>query len=461
MPRAHRYLPLIVASPLFLQNVDSTAMVLALPSMAQAFGLPLLQLNLVITAYALSLAIFLPVSAWLADRYGARRVFCAAIIMFVSASALAALAGSLTQLVACRVLQGFGGALMVPVGRLILLRSVAPSELVSAMVWFTVPPLVGRLAGPLIGGALVSLASWQWILLVNLPLGLIALALALWLVEEVPPTAAASRFDWPGFLLLGLGLALLLGALQTARNALVAGWLGWTAAAFGAACLYGYLAHSRRHGAPLIDLAILRYRTLRINVLGAAPLRLGLAAVPFLLPLLMQLVFGYTPLMAGAIAAAAACGALSTRAVTRHALSRYSFRTLLLAASALTAGIWGSLALLSSDTALPLLTALIFASGFASSLCMVLLNTLGYSEVPDPLASHASALTTMAQQLMAAGGVVLAAFILSVCSAWRGGGEGMLALADFSSAFIVIGLLPLLSMCAFRSLHPEDGEVLR
>ncbi len=458
MSTQSKIVPLIVASPLFLQNIDTSAMVIALPSIAHSLNVPLLQLNLVITAYMVSLAVFLPLSAWLADRYGAKKIFCTAVIVFSVASALCGMAVSMQTLVLCRVLQGLGGAMMVPVGRLILLRSVSASEMIGAMVWYTVPPLIGRLSGPLIGGAIVSVTSWHWIFFVNIPFGIAAVVLALIYVEDAEDVAPAPPFDLRGFVLLAVGLAAMLGALQTVGKGLVPAWMPLLAVSVGGVALAAYGILSRRQAEPIIDLTILRFRTFRTNVIGAAPLRLALSAIPFLLPLMMQMGFGLSPLQTGAIAAASAFGALCTRFVMRRIIGRFGFRRLLIACTAALSLSYMSHALFTRGTAHELMFLAIFCSGLLSSLCMVMLNTLGFVEIPSERTSHATALTTMAQQLMSGIGVVVAALLLGLVS-WLHGGDGVhLMVMDFSVAILVVGATVLLSLLAFCRLAPNEGD---
>ena len=310
-------------------------MVTALPSIATSLAVPPLHLNLAITAYLLSLAVFLPLSGWLADRLGARRVFCMAIALFSLASTLCGLASSLPELVVFRILQGMGGAMMVPVGRLILLRAVPPEGMVAAMVWFTVPPVIGRMMGPLFGGAIVTFANWRWIFLVNIPFGLLAIALTLAFVRDDPPAVDPVPFDFGGFGLMALGLSLMLGALETAGRAMVPVAVSWLAALLGAVLLWLYTRHGRQRAHPLIDLAILRHRTFRLSVFGGLPLRIAIGAAPFLLPLMLQLGFGLSPLASGMLTMATSVGALGTRVVMAQAIRRFGFRSLLIGAAVL------------------------------------------------------------------------------------------------------------------------------
>jgi EmrB/QacA subfamily drug resistance transporter len=446
---------------MFLQNIDMTAMTIALPSIAQSLHVPTLRLNMIITAYLLSLAVFLPMSAWLADRFGAKQMFCVSISLFSLASALCGVASSITALVMCRVFQGLGAALMVPVGRLILVRSVPATELMTAMIWFTVPPTIGRLAGPLVGGAIVSLSSWHWIFFVNIPFGLLAVALAMIFVQRDEPVAYIRRFDIPGFLLLAIGLAALFGAIETAGKGMVAGWMSALAAVFGACALASYALLSRNKDHPVIDLAILRFRTFRTNVVGAAPLRLSMSAVPFLLPLMLQLGFGLSPMVTGLVAAASALGALCTRVVMRLAIDLLGFRRLLLYSTVLTSLFFSSWALFNPTTSQWTMILLVFAGGLISSVCMISINTLGFVDLPRDRMSHATALIGMAQQLLAGGGVVLAVALLTLSSWLHGGDSVHLSETDFSAAILITALMALLSLLSFAKLGPEAGNELR
>lgn len=455
-----RLIPIIVASPLFLQNLDTSVMATALPSIAESLKVPPLHLNLAITSYLLSLAVFLPVSGWLADRLGAKRVFCLAIAFFSLGSALCGAASSLPELVLFRVLQGLGGAMMVPVGRLILLRSVAPSQMISAMVWFTVPPVIGRMAGPLFGGAIVTMTSWRWIFFVNIPFGVLAVLLALVFVNDTEEAAAPVPFDTKGFLLLALGLSALLGALETAGKAVVPIWLSLLGAGFGSLALLLYYLHGRCQAHPIIDLSILNFRTFRANVVGGMPLRIAIGASPFLLPLMLQLGFGLSPLESGLLTVATAIGGLATRVVMKRVIGSFGFRQLLIGATVLTSLFYISYSQFSPSTPHLLMFCTMMMGGLVNSMCMVALGALGFTEIPKTRMSHATALSSMAQQLSVSFGVVLGASLVSAVTWWHGGDALHLQSRDFSPAFVVVGLLTMLSLYSFVQLHPKEGAGL-
>jgi EmrB/QacA subfamily drug resistance transporter len=306
LPR-HALIPLIVACALFMENLDSTVLSTALPAIAASFGEDPVRLNLAITAYLFSLAVFIPISGWVADRFGARRVFRAAILVFTVGSILCGISQSLTELVLARIFQGLGGAMMVPVGRLVLLRSVDKAQLVSAMTYLTVPALIGPVIGPPLGGFITTYFSWRWIFFINVPIGLLGMLLATLFIEEIreerPPP-----LDLPGFLLTGIGLMSIVVAFESIGRPLLPAGAVLALFAIGAAALLTYLHHYRRQTHPALNLGLLRVPTFRVAIVGGFLFRIGIGATPFLLPLMLQIGFGMSPLKSGLLTFAGAAG---------------------------------------------------------------------------------------------------------------------------------------------------------
>ncbi|CAN5475269.1 MFS transporter [soil metagenome] len=452
-----KLLPVVVACPMFLQNLDTSVMATALPTIAQSLNVQVLDLNLAITAYLLSLSIFLPVSGWLADRIGSRRVFCTAIFLFSLGSALCGTAQSLEALVVYRLLQGMGGAMMTPVGRLLLLQNIPPAGLVRAMVWFTVPGGFGRLAGPFFGGAIVTLVSWHWIFLVNVPFGALGIIMALRVIKpDVPtPPEQLHPFDVVGFVLLACGLAGVLGSLEFVARGMLRWPVPLAMGCMGIAALIGYWQHNRREAEPLIDFRILRFTTFRASILGGMPLRIAIGAAPFLLPLMMQIGFGLSPLQSGVLTMATAIGSLFTRTVVGRAIKRMGFRRLLVWSSMLTSLFYMSYGLFTPATSHVLIFCVLVAGGLFNAMVMISLNAMGFTEISRQRMGHATATQSMAQQLALSIGVVLGASLLALTSIARGGDGIHLEAADFMPAFVLVGLMTMTSVRAFRHL-PED-----
>ena len=295
-----RLTALIVACALFMQNLDSTVIATALPTIARAFGSDPVHMNVALTAYLLSLAVFIPASGWIADRYGAKHVFRLAIIVFTIGSVLCGFSNSLGELVAARAFQGLGGAMMVPVGRLVLLRTVPKHELVAAMAWLSTPALLGPVLGPPIGGFIVEYFSWRAIFQINIPMGILGVVLVTLYVDDIREPGGAP-FDWAGFVLSGTALASLMFGLETMGRGIFSPWVSWAAigVGVGSGLLYGW--HARRHAAPLIDFGLLKYRTFLVAVAGGTLFRIGIGAIPFLLPMMLQLTFGKSATESGLI----------------------------------------------------------------------------------------------------------------------------------------------------------------
>lgn len=462
--RLSRALPLVVAWPLFQNNLDSSMLATALPTMAGALEMRVLDLNLAITSYLLGLALCLPLSGWAADRWGARRVFIFAICLFSVAAVLCGLTRSLPPLIACRLLQGVGGALMLPASRMILLRHISASEMVRAMVWFTVPGAVARLVGPMFAGAIVTYLPWYMVFLVNLPFGAIGVCLALALLPADPPADAGApraHFDARGFVFLGGGFAVLAGVLEVGSRGLWPLWSNLLLSVLGAGLLVAYVRHERTASHPLIDLEIFRHRTYRIALLGAIPLRISIGAMPFMLPLLMQAGFGLSALQSGFITLAGAIGALGSRTTLSALLDRVGFRTLLITAAAGSAVCCLGYAMFSAQTPRPLMFALMLVGGMFNSTAMVALNSLAYSDVPRTETSHATTAATLVHQLSLMFGVALGAALLALGGTWRAGPGATLQAQDFPFAFVAMSLLIGTTILSLRRLRREDGSAMR
>ncbi len=471
--KSTRLLALVVAWPIFQNNLDTTMLGTALPTMAAALETPVLHLNLAITCYLLGLALCLPLSGWAADRWGARRIFLFAVTLFSVSAALCGLAGSLWTLVGLRLAQGAGAALMLPASRILLLRHVAAGDMVEAMVWFTVPGSLARMLGPLAGGALVTWFGWNGVFLFHLPVG----ALGLLLMWRFLPADTASpapgepgepglaggpaAFDGRGFLLLALGMTCLTVLFEIGMKGLVPVWALALLAVLGLAPLLAYRRHALAAPTPMIDLRVLRHRIFRIATLGAIPLRISIGAVPFLLPLMLQAGFGLTPMASGLITVAGAIGSLLSRGLLIWLVKRVGFRKLLVGAAACSALCCLAYGQLRADTPVAAMFALMLLGGVCTSLAMVGLNSLGYTEVEQDEAGHASTTGTVVQQLSIMFGVTLAAGLLSLASGWRGGGGDVLTAADFPPVFMAIALLICFAVPSLYRLREEDGEEMR
>ncbi len=452
-----RLVPLIIASALFMENMDSTVIATSLPAIARDLGTDPIVLKLAFTTYLLSLTVFIPVSGWMADRFGARHVFRVAIAVFTIGSIACGFATSLGGLVAARGLQGIGGAMMVPVGRIILLRTVRKSELVDALAWLTMPALIGPLVGPPIGGFITDTFGWRWIFWMNLPFGILGIVLATLLmpnvqVDKVPP------LDRTGFLLSGLGLSCFIFGLTVMGRGLLPGWTPSILVAAGAVLVALYVRHARRTENPILDLRLLRIETFRAGVVGGSLFRFGVGAVPFLLPLMFQLAYGMSAFQSGLITFVAAAGALSMKLGAARLIRRFGFRTLLLVNGFAASASIAIMGLLSSATPYLLAVSLLFVGGFLRSLQFTALNAMSYSDVDHAQASYATSLYTVVQQLSLSIGVVLGAFVLETAQWYRA--EETLTPVDFTIAFMVVAACSLGAILQFITLSPGAGEAV-
>ena len=452
-PRLRLLIPLIVAFAFLMEQLDSTIITTAIPDMARALRVTPLAMNLAITSYILSLAVFIPVSSWFADKFGTRRVFAAALAVFTVASALCGLAPTLPVLVAMRVLQGFGGAMMTPVGRLVLLRSFPRSELVTAMTYTILPAVIGPAIGPLLGGVLTTYAGWRWLFYVNVPFGLAGIALVLRYIQDGRATAPP-RFDLPGFLLCGTGLALLQFGLENVGRPMLprAGIAGLFAV--GGLCLALFGRHALHTPEPALDLRLFSIRTLRVSTLAGGLSRTGANAVPFMLPLMLQLGFGLTPIQSGSLTFMISLGTLVVRPVSAVLLRWLGFRTLLIANGVLCAGVIAAFGLTGPQTPHWLVMAHVMLFGVTRSIQFVATNTLTYADMPSAKLSRSTSLGGVVQQLTVSLGVATAAASLGVIA-----GPGAVPdVAQFHLAFVLVALITLASAPWFLLLAADDAN---
>ena len=451
--RRSRVTALIVACALFMQNLDSTVIATALPTMARAFGAEPAHMNVALTAYLLALAVFIPASGWIADRFGAKQVFRLAIVIFTLGSVLCGQSDTLGELVAARIFQGMGGAMMVPVGRLVLLRSVPKHELVAAMAWLSTPALLGPVLGPPIGGFIVDYFSWRVIFDINIPVGILGVVLVTLYVDDIREPSR-HKFDWRGFLLSGSALSGLMFGLETIGRGIFPQWASVAAifGGIGAGLLYWW--HARRHAAPLIDFTLLRYRTFLVAVVGGSLFRIGIGAIPFLLPMMLQLTFGKSATESGLITFASSLGALAMKPAATGALRAIGFRDTLLVNCVVSTLLLGTVAFFTPGWPVVLIYLALLAGGFFRSLQFTAYNALAYSDIPREQMGFATGFYATVQQLSMTLGVTVGAASLTVTTAMAG--VNAPRLADFAVAFLVVACV---SMCSLpvSLLMPRDA----
>jgi EmrB/QacA subfamily drug resistance transporter len=446
---------LIVASALFMQNLDSTVVTTALPSMARAFDVSPVTMNIVITSYLVSLAAFIPASGWVADRYGARTVFRGAIIVFTAASILCGISHSLVMLVAARILQGMGGAMMVPVGRLLLLRRVGKADLVAAMSWLTMPALLGPVIGPPVGGFLVTTLSWHWIFDINIPIGIVGVILVTLFIRE-DERIEATHFDIVGQILAGIGMAgLIMGLSSFGRGALPPS-AAVALTVVGALAAAGYVIHARRSEYPLLDVTLLRIPTFATSVVAGSLFRIGIGAMPFLLPLMLQLGFGLSPLRSGLITFVSAAGAITVKPIATPLLRRFGFRTVLSVNAALSTAVVALTAAFRPSWPILAIYGVLLVGGVFRSLQFTAYNTIAYADIPPPRMSRATSLYSTLQQLSLTLGVTLGAAALAVFGALTGRSHP--GLPAFSAAFLIVAAVMLPAAWLARRLPRAAGE---
>ncbi len=450
-----RLIPLIVATALFMENMDSTVIATSLPAIAADIGTSPLTLKLAITSYLLSLAVFIPASGWTADRFGARMVFSIAIAVFMLGSIGCALSTSVTDFVIARILQGLGGAMMTPVGRLVLLRSIDKSALVNAMAWVTVPALIGPVIGPPLGGFITTYFSWHWIFLINIPIGLLGIFMAMKYIDPIR-SEDPERFDLKGLMLAGMGLAGIAFGLSVAGLNL----LPWTIVAglvvLGSISMTLYVIHARKTGSPVLDFAMLRLPTLRAAIIGGFLFRLGIGALPFLLPLLMQVGFGLSPFQSGMVTFSSAVGAMGMKTLAARIIRTFGFRNMMTINAVVSSVLLAACALFTVTTPLLLIFLILVVGGFFRSLQFTAINTVAYAEVDPPQMSRATTLVSVNQQLAVSAGVAVGAFAVESNLALHHATE--LTAEIFAPAFIVVAVISAVSSYFFWQMPDDAGH---
>jgi EmrB/QacA subfamily drug resistance transporter len=452
-----RLLPWLVAIAFFMESLDTTILNTAVPAIAQALKVAPLSMKAVLSSYTLSLAVFIPISGWVADRFGTRRVFASAIGLFTFGSFLCGISSNIHLLVACRILQGCGGAMMVPVGRLTLVRTFAKSELIRAMSFVAIPGLIGPMLGPIAGGLIVGYFHWRVIFFVNLPIGL----LGLWMVYLHLPDyhEESNPLDFVGLILFGSGIGLLSYVLEvfgehTLNVREILGLLGISILLLG-----GYGLHATKTLFPLLALSLFRIRTFRAAVSGSFFTRLGIGGIPFILPLLYQVGLGFTPIQSGLLMMPQAIAAMSLKMTMPRILARFGYRAVLISNTVILGLLILLFATIGVGTPVWLIGVQAFCFGFFSSLQYTSMNTLVYADVTEQQTSSASSIASTTQQMSISFGVATASLATAFFISDRFHSSAPEMIHGIHQAFFVLGGLTILSTIVFRKLKSTDGAV--
>lgn len=450
-PTQDKYLPYVLAVALFMQILDATILNTSLPKMAAALGESPLKMQWAVISYALTLAIFIPVSGFLADKYGTRQVFLSAIIVFTIGSLLCAASPTLDFLIAARIVQGIGGAMMTPVARLILVKSYPRNKLLTVMNFAVIPALVAPLVGPVLGGYIVQYFSWHWIFLINIPMGLLGFIMGKKLVPAL--FEDAKRLDWTGFALFaaaasGFTLAVEFGS-QSGR-----GFYGLLLGLLAFILIGAYVWHAKRRTAPLFPLTLFKVRTFRIGIVGNLFTRLGISAVPFLLPLLLQVVFEYSPSQAGWLLAPIAIGAIGIKPWVSKIIQRFSYRKVLVYNTSLLGILIIVLAQFNDPSYWMWFIPILVLMGACNSMQFSAMNTITIGDLEGVQTSSGNSLMAVNQQLAIGFGIAFGAAVLNLLRE-RLDFDMLMA---FQTTYWVLGILTILSGLHFLRLNPEDGS---
>lgn len=447
-------LPWIAAMAFFMQALDATILNTALPAIAESLNRSPLAMQSAIISYTLTVAMLIPVSGWLADRFGTRRVFMLAVTLFTLGSLACALSSSLGELVVFRIIQGVGGAMMMPVARLALLRAYPRSELLPVLNFVTMPGLVGPILGPVLGGVLVTWASWHWIFLINIPIGIAGIFYARKFMPNF--TTPRRKFDMGGFFLFGLSLVLFSSGMELFGEKVVATWLAVSIIFSGIVLFLLYIRHARRHPTPLISLSLFNTRTFSVGIAGNIASRLGTGCVPFLMPLMLQVGFGYPALIAGCMMAPTAVGSILAKSGVTQLLRRLGYRRTLVGVTVFIGVMIAQFSLQSAALPVWMLILPLFVLGMAMSIQFTSMNTITLADLSDENASGGNSMLAVTQQLSISLGVAVSAAVLRFYE----GFDSNNTVEQFHSTFITMGVLTVVSALVFMLLKPKDGRNL-
>lgn len=459
-PTTKRLLPWVVTIAIFMQTLDGTILNTALPAMARDLGESPLRMQSAVIAYILTAALFIPASGWLADRFGTRRAFLAAIALFSLGSLLCALSPSLPWLIAARVVQGIGGALLLPVGRLTILRAFPRSELLKVLSFVTIPGLVGQLAGPPLGGWLVEIATWHWVFLINLPVGVLGVFAALRYMPDL--RATGQRFDWPGFAMFSLGLVMVSLGLQGLGERAFSAALSILLAIGGLASMAAYWVHAARSENALFGLALFRIPTFSVGILGNLFARLGSGAMPFLTPLFLQVGLGYAPSVAGLTMVPTVIGAILIKFVAERVIRHFGYRLVLVVNTLLLGGFIAGFALVDRGTPHGAILAYLGLFGICNSMQFTAMNTLTLGDLDSARASSGNSLLSVVIQVsmslgVAAAGALLAAFATPVVIPIASDVGPSNVVRTFHATYLCMGALSALAAGIFFQLGRREG----
>jgi EmrB/QacA subfamily drug resistance transporter len=451
-----RYLPWLVAVAFFMESLDTTILNTAMPAMAAALQVTPLSMKSVLASYTLSLAVFIPISGWMADRFGTRRVFASAIGLFTLGSFLCGITSNIHLLVACRVLQGGGGAMMVPVGRLTLVRTFAKSELIRTMSFVAIPALIGPMLGPIAGGLIVGYLHWRFIFFVNIPIGLVGLLMVYWHLPDYREEKT-HPLDIVGLILFGSGVALLSYVLEifgehTLSTLEILGLLTISLTLIG-----GYALHASRTTYPLLKMGLFRIRTFQAAVSGSFFTRLGIGGVPFLLPLLYQVGLGFTPIQSGLLIMPQALAAMSTKFLMPKILTRLGYRGVLISNTIILGLLLMVFGTIGTNTRVWMIVILAFCYGAFTSLQYTSMNTLVYADVSEEQTSGASSIASTMQQMSISFGVATAGLMTAFFIPGRSHSDPAQMIHGIHKALFVLGGFTILSTLIFHRLKRGDG----